>query len=308
MFIYESNRMFVYETIRNNNNHLKSADMRTTSPARPATRTILLSCLVIACIAAFTLLQSFSPFRFRQPAAPQSAACDTVPTGDSGTVRPIAGININIDSNIEVNIQEVMKNLTLQLEVAKKALADIQVNKIHVEVEQALKNVHMNKAMQQAQVSLSKAEQAEIQIAIKNALQNVQVAKENMVLAKIQEEKIDREKIQQQVAEATKNAVLQMAKVQIDTKSIQIEIDKAQQEIRKTSGELMELKSLLDDLQKDGLVNPQQKTTLEFKKDRLFINDKEQSKKVSQKYQPYFKKHPNKLDFSGGKGQEAIDL
>ena len=64
---------------------------------------------------------------------------------------------------------------------------------------------------------------------------------------------------------------------------------------------LMETRKITTEMEKDGLINPNEEFTIEFKNNELLINGKKQSKKLVEKYRKYsngkdFEIHKNRDD------------
>ena len=54
-------------------------------------------------------------------------------------------------------------------------------------------------------------------------------------------------------------------------------------------------KELFTEMEKDGLINPRNGFTVEYKNKDLFINGKKQSEKTTDKYRKYFKQDHFKM-------------
>ena len=65
-------------------------------------------------------------------------------------------------------------------------------------------------------------------------------------------------------------------------------IDKAKEELRLT-------KEMFTEMEKDGLIDPKQGFTIEYKNKDLYIDGKKQSAKTTDKYRKYFKKDHFKM-------------
>lgn len=160
---------------------------------------------------------------------------------------------------------------------------------------------------------------------------NIDVAKMNMELKLAMEEvkKIDWEKTKNEVAKAMHNAEIKLK--EMDMKKIEADITRAKENLKKekivahidmdkirkevseslakaktgiekAKKELAELKAFTNSLEKDGLIDKKKGYRIEVKDKKLFINGKEQSKEVNEKYNKYL----DKEDFSISSDGEGI--
>lgn len=107
-----------------------------------------------------------------------------------------------------------------------------------------------------------------------------------------------------QVREELENAKLEIEKNKANMKE---EMDKAKEDIKKTKEELKAWQQMLDEMQKDGLINTNADYDIEYKDSGLFINHQKQTKEVLNKYQGYFKKGNTRIYKKNGRFNISID-
>ena len=138
----------------------------------------------------------------------------------------------------------------------QKALEGVDAEKIQAELAQALKELDLAKIKTEIQSSLAQ---------------------------------VDMEKIQ---SEMHRLQEVDMKKLQEGLKNIQPEIEKSLREARvsmdNAKKELTAYKTLINALEKDGLLN-KDNYTIEYKKGELFINGKKQPESIKKKYSNFLK-------------------
>lgn len=196
-------------------------------------------------------------------------------------------------------LDEQMKQLDIQMQQLdtqlskhlKEALAKIDFEKIGKDVDASLKAIDWTKmqeeiqsSMKEVQEEISKIDKEKIQREVQDALKEAQEEMKQVNMEKLKEEmkklqeelkseqldiKIDGEQIRKEVAEAMKDA---------------------KESIKKAGEELKEMKSFIDELEKDGLVDKKNGFNIEWKNGGdLYINGQKQPKEVSEKYKKYYK-------------------
>lgn len=173
---------------------------------------------------------------------------------------------IDLDKKLKIDFSKMDREIKLAMEQIKT----VDAEKIAREVQASLKNIdwektsaEINRALKEVQVKFKEVDMKEI---------NRELKKVNEEL-KAQNFSINMDKIRDHVTEG-----LAQAKIGI----------------KKAKEELAELKTLTDELEKDGLIDKKKGYRIEIKNKKLIINGKEQSQQVNEKY----KKYLNKDDFS----------
>ena len=72
-------------------------------------------------------------------------------------------------------------------------------------------------------------------------------------------------------------------------------MENAKESIDNAKKELKETKAMFNEMEKDGLIDPKQGFSVEFKEKELYINGTKQPEKVTDKYRKYFKRDHFKI-------------
>ena len=203
--------------------------------------------------------------------------------------------------SIELDLRDMDKALQQSMEAVEKSMKAIDMEKIGKDIEKSIKAIDMDK----------------IQANIKNAMNNIDLDKIRIEVdrSKVDVDKIkinmDKMKDEMQLAmkefnsDAWKKSMEEMKKTNFDDlkkemekvkqemeankSQFKIEMDKARLEVLKAKEGLNELKGMMSEMEKDGLINKNETNTIEYKDKDLYINGKKQSPEASSKYQKYFK-------------------
>lgn len=158
------------------------------------------------------------------------------------------------------------------------SLKKVDMEKLMKEVELSLKQVDLDKIMNEVQASLKDVDWIKTNAEIKAALQD---AKKEMEKAKLDIKKTDMKEMHQELEKAKAELKkFDWNKIMDEVKS---GIDDAKEEIRQT-------KAMFTEMENEGLISSKAGFTIEYKDGSLFINSKEQDKKITDKYRHYFKK------------------
>ena len=198
--------------------------------------------------------------------------------------------------------REIDKSLLLANEEIKK----IDVSKLKKEIEASLKNVDMDHVIKEAELALKSIDldkiMAEVSASIKNLTVDyksaeiekaIAASKEEIEKAKLEIKEINKDVIQKELEHAKKeieNSKQEISKINIDKilADALTGINEAKEEMHLT-------KELFTEMEKDGLINPRNGFTVEYKNKDLFINGKKQSDKTTDKYRKYFKQDHFKM-------------
>ena len=192
------------------------------------------------------------------------------------------------------NLGLQMKDLNLEIsENVKKALAEVDFEKISKEVEEELKKVDFDKISKEVQDELKKIDFNKINIEVQQSLKEAQ-----------QEiKKVDMEKLQNEMKELQLKLNGSQFKQEIENA-----VKDAKKEIEKAKQELQDLKDFTGALEKDGLIDKKKGYTIEWKKDgNLIINGKTQPKEISDKYSRYYKKDGYKIKMRPDEDDLEVD-
>jgi hypothetical protein len=194
-----------------------------------------------------------------------------------------------------LNLDEVMKN-------ASNAIKSVDMAAIEKSVADAMKSINTEQIQQQIKLAMQQVNMDSIQQQIKLAMKNVDTDKIKVEIDKALAE-LKNSNWQAEIDKGMKEAKAALAEVKnINTDEIKKELENARKEIanakidmkndmakarvdiEKAHVEMTQLRSLLQDMQKDGLIKKGEDVNLEWKSGRLYINGKEQSAEVSEKY------------------------
>jgi hypothetical protein len=204
-----------------------------------------------------------------------------------------------------------MEKLNVELEQALKTVAaklkEVDWSKVNLQVSEALKEIDFEKIKASIDQSLKSVDFAAIEKEVETALKEVDMGKVNAEIkqslqeAKREMEKVNWEEIKKELAEAR----AEIEKARMELKGIDMDkiMDEAKEGIEKAKAELKQLKTLLTELEKDGLIDRKKNVKLEYKDGSLYIDGKQQSKEVSDKYCQYVK--DGKLDITINKEDKA---
>jgi esterase/lipase len=263
-------------------------------------RKLPIAALALGVVLATAAFQS-KPVKTKQPTT------DTVPERNKKV------------KDIDDALEELEKS---KLEV-DRSLKDIDFEKIESEVREATKNLHIDAEKMKVQIdrAMKEVDAAKIQAHVQQSLKEVDAAKIKVELDKAMKE-VDLEKIKTEIEasvakvdwdkinkEMEKVKEIDFQKIETDLKKMRPELEKsmkgAQESIEKARKELTGYKSLIDGLDKDGLINKKEAYTIEYKDGQLTINGKKQTAEVVDKYNSFLKGHEN---FTIKKEENAFNI
>jgi hypothetical protein len=186
-----------------------------------------------------------------------------------------------------------------------EAVKSIDAKKTQDEIQKAMKEVDVEKMKTELKQNLDKIDMQEMKEAIEKSMQNVDAEK---IKADIDASisKIDMDKIKM---ELDKVKDIDFKGIEDNIKKIKPEIEKsmqnAKESIEKAKKELLEYKSFIDGLDKDGLIDKNKNYIIEYKNGDLIINRKKQSADVVKKYSDFLK---GKKDFTIKKDEGNFNI
>jgi hypothetical protein len=194
-----------------------------------------------------------------------------------------------------LNLDEVMKSAAdavkaVDLTAIEKSVTDamksVNVDQIQQQVKLALQQVNMDSIQQQVKLAMQSIDTDKMKADIDKAMAELKNSNWQAELDKgMKEMKVSMAEIKNingaEIKKELENARKEMENAKITMKD---EMAKARVEVEKARGEMTQLRTLLQDLQKDGLIKKGEDVKLEWKSGRLYINGKEQSAEVSEKY------------------------
>ena len=210
----------------------------------------------------------------------------------------------NIDEAIEkiekaqIELERSLQNMSIpsidvqkmQLEV-QKAMKEIDVEKIKIQIDQALKEFNPEKIKVQMDEAMKQIDVEKIKASVTDAMKEFDAQKIKMQVQEAMA-KIDLEKMKAEIAVLNKT---ELPKIEAELKNlkpqIEAELEKAKMGIQKAKKEMQDYKAFEEGLEKDGLINKKEGYTIEHKDGQLIINGKIQSQEVYDKYRSFLDNH-----------------
>lgn len=171
----------------------------------------------------------------------------------------------------------------------RKAMREIDAEKIEREIRVSLKNLDVDMARMKEDITkaMKEVDMAKIEIDIKNALKDIdgeklsRQIKESMAKVDMNKIKIELEKVKE----------IDLSKMKLELENIRPEIERSMQEakkgIEKARQEISSYKNLVHALDKDGLLNKNADYKIEYKNKELTVNGKKLSADAIRKYGEY---------------------
>lgn len=193
-------------------------------------------------------------------------------------------------------------NMKQQMEEAMK---NIDAQKIQMQVQKAMKEADLQKMKADLQNNLNNINMKEVPDQIAKAMKEIDVQKiKSGMDASVA--KIDMQKIKDEM-ERIKD--IDLKGVEENLKKIKPGIEKSMQQAResieKAKKELLEYKNFIDGLDKDGLINKNEKYIIEYENGGLTINGKKQPEEIIKKYSRFLK---DRKDFTIKKDKDDFTI
>jgi chromosome segregation ATPase len=245
----------------------------------------------------------------------QSLARDTVPQHKKESnhdleyqIQQLDKAMFQLEEQLQAkNWQKIQKDM-------QEAINKIDMEKINLQFEEAIKKIDAEKIKLDAEAAFKKVDFEKIQEDIKTAMRESkdmvnwkkmdrelkqavdEVKKEMQKIKKIDMENLKKEmaKTREELKHEKSQIEKEMKKLKEELGNNKLEIEKdlqqAKGDIAKAKEELTAYKSMITEMEKDGLLNSKNSYKIEFKDSSLYINDLKQSAEVRNKYTPYIKK------------------
>lgn len=204
-------------------------------------------------------------------------------------------------------VAEAMKQFDaekLNLEV-QKALQQVDMKKVKADMDKAMKEIDFDRIQADVKASLSQIDWNEI----KQEMEKVKIEMANMKKINLEEMNRELAKAQEEIKKIRPQLEQELAKAKDEIEKIRPELEKelakAKVEIEKAKVEIREYKSFIEGLEKDGVLNTKEEYRIVHKDGKLFINDKEVSSSVYNKYKSFLDKH-KKLNIN--KSSNSLNL
>jgi len=194
------------------------------------------------------------------------------------------------------------EKMKLQIDEAVK---EIDTKKMQEQITQAMKAVDLEKMKVELQQNLEKVDVTQMKEQMEKAMKQIDAAK---IQADINSSiaKIDMEKIR---LELDKVKEIDFKGIEENLKKVKPELEKsmqnAKESIEKAKKDLLEYKSFIDGLDKDGLIDKDKNYTIQYKNGELTVNGKKQPAGVVKKYSSFLN---GKNDFTIQKNEDNFNI
>lgn len=180
------------------------------------------------------------------------------------------------------------------------------------ELDQAELKLNAEKIQKEMEEALSKMDKDRLKLEMEKAKMDIDLEKLKKEVESSMA-KIDWEKIKQELDKVRETeipnmeAAIEKAKEEIKKVRPEIEksLEKAKEQIEKVKMEMKEFKSLVDDLEKEGLLDKKQSYTIIHKNGELTVNDKPVPKVIYEKHKGFLDKQK---DFTLEKSDEDFNI
>ena len=213
------------------------------------------------------------------PDAPKKGHADQRSAID--TTRPHKPLRSEDDYRVG-DLDKVLQNLEAGLENLKVQMKEIQFDKINRQVRESIEKIDFDKISRDATVAMSRVDwkkmNEEVRLSMKDA--QAELAKIDMAEIKKQVEGL-KEKMENGEMKITMDSVTL-------NKTIRESIGRARLGMGKAREELNHLKTFIDVLHNDGLIDKKKAYKVELRDGDLYINDRIQPKETTEKYKQYY--------------------
>jgi hypothetical protein len=202
----------------------------------------------------------------------------------------------NIDWNkIQEQIQSSMDKVNEEMKDHEFDMKNVQR-----QVDDALKNIDFEKISEETARAMQHVnENIDINKINEEVQRGLEAAKKQMNSKEFQESMDAAKAINMgEVKTELGNGKEELEKNNFDLKE---QMDNTKEGIKKAKKELKAYRELIDDLEKDGLINTKDDYSIEYKDDELYINGKKQSPEITDKYKDYFKENNTRIYKKNGR-------
>ncbi|MES1215028.1 MAG: hypothetical protein ABUT20_05895 [Bacteroidota bacterium] len=206
----------------------------------------------------------------QKSSSPKIANTDTVPTKKTGKELKIRNLDDALENLDNINVNIDLGELNAQLSKIGPQVEKEMAN-VKIDVEKAMKNIDMPKIKADIDASMATIDWPKIKVDIDASVSKIDWDKMKIEMDKVKDINLD--------------------KIKLDMKNIDVELKKIKPEIEKAKAELKEYKNFVDGLDKDGLINKKEDYSIKHKNGELIINGKTQPSDVYNKYKNFLEKH-----------------
>lgn len=186
---------------------------------------------------------------------------------------------------------EMMNNLTADMRKAFAEVKSIDAGKLAKEIEASLKELDAEKIKMQINKAMKEVDFAAIQKEVSSAMKEVEWAKiseevkHSLNQAKKEMEHINMDAVNEQIEKA--KAAMEKSKSALEKIDFDNILKEAGKNIEEAKQMLKLQKEMFSEMESDGLINPKDGFTIEYKDKTLYINGKKQPANVTGKYKRY---------------------
>ena len=197
---------------------------------------------------------------------------------------------------MQMELESAMRNVDakkIQADV-ERAMKEVDMAAIRKQVDEALKQIDTEKMKADIEKAMASIDKEKMRIDLEKAMKEIDAEK---IRAQVEASlsKIDRQKIEQELQKVRE---IDMVKVQNEMRDLRPKIEKAMAEagesLEKAKAELTNYKTLIDGLDKEGLIRKEGSFTIQYKSGKLLIDGKEQPASLVKKF-PFLE---NQRDFT----------
>jgi hypothetical protein len=208
----------------------------------------------------------------------------------------------NIDwGKMEKEVEASVKNATEEMEDHH-----LDMEKVQKDIDESLENIDFDKIQAETKAAMQQVEKNidfnKIQLDIENSITEAKYHLNSDEFKKEIEEatKVDMSQIKKEL----ENSKLEIEK---NKENMKEEMSKAKEELKKAKEELKAYQQMLNEMEKDGLINTKEDYDIEYKESGLYINHQKQSQEVLNKYKNYFKQDNTRIYKKNGRFNISID-
>jgi DNA repair exonuclease SbcCD ATPase subunit len=201
----------------------------------------------------------------------------------------------------KMNVEKIQTEL-------QQALKNIEEEKINLKAQRELRQIDMEKMHRDLQKSLEEAKTSsnydsdKMKQLVEKAMVESKRALQESKKAMDEYRKIGMEKIKKELDISQQRLIEQQSKIKVEMerareeiqeamkKDYRKELEQARAGVTRAKEELQNYKNMLQEMEKDGLLNTRENYKVEYKNGDLFINGKQQPAGTADKYKHYFKK------------------
>lgn len=207
-----------------------------------------------------------------------SPSARKVPAGQfqSDTIKPVEHPAGKVGAGLK-DLDAALKELETALKKLDGEMKQLDVEKLQREIKESLAKIDTKKLQEEIRASMSQVDWEKIRRQVGESLQHAERSLKHLDMSKLEKQMAE---MQQHLGEQLK----------IDSERIQAEMQNAKKQMERARDEMKQLKTFIDALEKDGLIDHKKGYKIEVKDGELIINGIQQPKTVADKFRQYFKK------------------